>query len=102
MLEQMELITREVEIQAELPVAEIEPGAEDLRFRAVAAIIDELRPTLQRDGGDCDLLGVDGNQVRVRMKGACSGCQLASLTLRGLEAKLTERMGRLMRVVPAA
>lgn len=76
------------------------PDAARLRFNAIAAVIDELRPTLQRDGGDCDLVAVEGNQVHVRMKGACSGCKLAHLTLRGLEAKLTERMGRLTRVIP--
>jgi Fe-S cluster biogenesis protein NfuA len=88
--------------QPELPSLDVGPDVADLRFRAVSAIIDELRPTLQRDGGDCALLAVEGNQVHVRMKGACSGCQLASLTLRGLEAKLTERMGRIMRIVPVA
>jgi NifU-like protein len=98
MLEQMESVS----LKSEPRAPGVGESAGDLRFRTVAAIIAELRPTLQRDGGDCDLLAVEGNQVRVRMKGACSGCQLAHLTLRGLEAKLTERMGRLMRVVPVA
>jgi NifU-like protein len=95
MLEQMET-TRVSEYAP--PAVGADP--EEMRFRAVAAVIDELRPTLQKDGGDCDLIALDGAQVKVRMKGACSGCQLAHLTLRGLEAKLTERMGRIMRVVP--
>lgn len=86
----------------EAPDAEASPAldASRVRFNAIAAVIEELRPTLQRDGGDCDLVAVEGNQVHVRMKGACSGCQLAHLTLRGLEAKLTERLGRLTRVIP--
>ena len=75
-------------------------AAGDARHRVIACAIEELRPHLQRDGGDCRLLGVEGNLVKVRMSGACSGCQLAFLTVRGLQVKLIEKLGFPVRVVP--
>jgi NifU-like protein len=72
----------------------------DARHQAVAQAIEELRPHLQRDGGDCHLVGVEDNLVKVRMSGACAGCQLAFLTVRGLQVKLIEKLGFPVRVVP--
>ena len=70
------------------------------RFALIAKAIEEIRPRLQRDGGDCHLLSVEGNVVKVKMTGACVGCQLAFLTVNGIQAKLIERLGFLVRVVP--
>jgi NifU-like protein len=50
----------------------------------------EIRPMLLQDGGDLDLLDVDGNNVVVQFKGRCMGCQAAGLTLRGVQDKLQE------------
>ncbi len=41
---------------------------------------NEIRPALQRDGGDCDLIDVDGNKVKIRFIGACSSCSFAETT----------------------
>ena len=62
--------------------------------------IEELRPHLQRDGGDCELVKIEGNTIHIRLSGNCDGCQLASVTLSGVQAKLIEKIGRPMRVVP--
>jgi Fe-S cluster biogenesis protein NfuA len=47
----------------------------------VSFAIEEIRPALQADGGDVDLVSVDGSEVRVHLTGACRGCPMASSTL---------------------
>lgn len=79
------------------------PPAEDSeRVRIIKAVIEEVRPNLQRDGGDCELLGIEGNKVMVRLTGACVFCKLASMTLEGIQSKVVERLGELVRIVPVA
>ncbi len=73
---------------------------EEARVRKIGEALDELRPFLQRDGGDCQLIGVEGNVVRIKMAGACVGCQLASVTIHGIQAKLIAKLGMPLRVVP--
>ena len=59
----------------------------------VEAVLARLRPLLQSDGGDIELIDVDGNTARVRMSGNCVGCPSASMTLYvGLEWALKEEM----------
>ncbi len=72
------------------------------RIALIKAAIDEIRPNLQRDGGDCELVEVDGNKVKVKLTGACIFCSLASATLDGIQAKIVEKTGELMRLVPVA
>jgi Fe-S cluster biogenesis protein NfuA len=60
----------------------------------VQAVIDEIRPDLQADGGDVELVEVtaDGT-VRVRLQGACRGCPGAAMTLKmGVERLLKKRI----------
>ena len=66
----------------------------------IEAALAELRPRLKADGGDCQLIGVEGDVVRVRMTGACAGCQLASMTVLGVRMKLIEKLGFPVKVVP--
>lgn len=73
--------------------------AVDFEAEIVKAIA-ELRPTLQRDGGDIQLVAVDGDIVIVDMKGACSGCVLASVTVAGIRKRIIDRIGRPVKVVP--
>lgn len=52
---------------------------------------DEIRPGLQRDGGDIELVDVVGSVVKVRLKGACGGCPMSQMTLANfVEKKLKE------------
>ncbi|ANT58928.1 iron-sulfur cluster assembly scaffold protein NifU [Salipiger sp. CCB-MM3] len=67
-----------------------------------AKIIEELRPIFRRDGGDVEMVDMEGSLVLVHLTGACSGCQLASQTLGGIQMKLSEALGRPMRVMPVA
>ncbi|MGA2093225.1 MAG: Fe-S cluster assembly protein NifU [Sedimentisphaerales bacterium] len=54
-------------------------------------INEQIRPTLRADGGNIDLIDVDGNKVVVALRGMCAQCALANITMRDLvEAKLRE------------
>lgn len=70
------------------------------RIRLIEETIDELRPHFKRDGGDCELVDVDGDHVYVRLTGACNGCQMESQTLNGIRERLSEQLGRPTHVVP--
>jgi Fe-S cluster biogenesis protein NfuA len=59
----------------------------------VELVLARLRPFLQADGGDIELLELEGNSVLVRLTGVCAGCPSAHMTLHlGVEAALREAM----------
>jgi len=60
----------------------------------VEKALDKVRPSLQADGGDVELIGVDDKGVvKVRLTGACGGCPMATMTLkRGIEKTLREEV----------
>ncbi len=63
-------------------------------------VIESFRPYIQADGGDIDFLGFEGGVVTVRLRGACSGCPHASMTLKaGVERHLRERVPEVQEVV---
>jgi Fe-S cluster biogenesis protein NfuA len=57
----------------------------------VQAAIDKIRPMLQRDGGDVELVDVQDGVVTVRLRGACSGCPMSQMTLKNGIEKLLKR-----------
>jgi Fe-S cluster biogenesis protein NfuA len=58
-------------------------------YLAVESVIARLRPAILADGGDIELVGLDGHTARVRLTGACAGCPMAHMTLHlGLETAL--------------
>lgn len=69
----------------------------------VASVLELIRPSLQADGGDVELVGVDEEGVvTVRLQGACNGCPMSQMTLSaGIERILKERVPGVSRVVPA-
>ena len=71
------------------------------RIRQIEALLDEIRPNLQRDHGDVELVEVDGRNIFVKMTGACAGCQMASATLGGIQQHLAGGLGELIQVLPA-
>jgi NifU-like protein len=71
------------------------------RIRRIEASIEAIRPNLQRDHGDVELIDVDGKNVYLKMTGACSGCQMASVTLDGIQQRIVEDLGEFVRVMPA-
>jgi Fe-S cluster biogenesis protein NfuA len=68
---------------------------------AVEAALDQIRPMLQRDGGDIQLVEVkDNGQILVKLRGACSGCPGAAMTLKmGVERILKEKVPGVTEVV---
>ena len=70
------------------------------RIHLIEAVLSELRPIFKRDGGDCELVDVDGDHVYVRLTGACNGCQMEAQTLNGVRERLSEKLGRPTHVVP--
>ncbi len=62
------------------------------KIRLIEQTIErEIRPLLKRDGGDIELIDVDGNRVKVALRGMCAGCQVAHFTLKDVvEVKLRE------------
>jgi Fe-S cluster biogenesis protein NfuA len=91
------MITPDFAIDRALPSG---TETEDARLQAVRAAIEEIRPGLRRDGGDCELLGIEGDTVQVRLTGACVMCRLSSATLEGIQARVVERLGAFVRLVP--
>lgn len=70
------------------------------RVRRIEAVLEAIRPNLQKDNGDVELLDIDGKNVYVKLSGACTGCQLASMTLSGIQQRLMEELGEFIKVVP--
>ncbi|MCI4677102.1 NifU family protein [Rhodoblastus acidophilus] len=87
-------------MQTDVSVAKSSTAPESERIRLIREAIEEVRPALKRDGGDCELISVEGNKVNVRLTGACVFCKLASATLEGIQAKVVEALGEFVRVVP--
>ena len=67
----------------------------------VEATLDKIRPALQADGGDVELIDVeDSGVVKVALKGACHGCPMAEVTLRhGIERILKEQVPEVKEVI---
>jgi NifU-like protein len=76
-------------------------GGDRNRLETIAAVIEALRPGVQRDGGDLALVSVERDKIRVRLTGACTTCALASQTLGGVRRHLIQALGSPVRVIPA-
>ena len=59
----------------------------------VESVLEEVRPHLQADGGDVELVGVEGGIVKLKLLGACGSCPSSTMTLKmGIERVLKERI----------
>lgn len=66
----------------------------------VLSLIEKVRPYLQRDGGDIDVINVEDGIVYVKMTGACDGCVALDVTLKqGIETMLLENVPGVIAVV---
>ena len=66
----------------------------------VEAILAQVRPALQADGGDVELVDVNEGTVSLKLKGACAGCPMAAMTLQhGIERILKEKIPELKEVL---
>ncbi len=67
----------------------------------VQEVLDRIRPALQADGGDVELVDIEGGVVKVRLVGACAGCPMSQMTLtNGVERVLKQEIPEVERVEP--
>ncbi len=72
------------------------------RVRRIESAIEAIRPNLQRDRGDVELVEIEGKNIYVKMTGACVGCQMASTTIEGIQQRIVEDLGEFVRVLPSS
>ncbi|GAB2197332.1 Fe-S cluster assembly protein NifU [Sessilibacter sp. MAH4] len=70
------------------------------RIRIIEMVLESIRPNLQADNGDVELVDVDGKNIYVHLTGACNGCQMAAMTLGGIQQRLIEELGEFVKVLP--
>ena len=59
----------------------------------IKEVIEKIRPQLQADGGDVELIGIEDKLVKLRLQGACQGCPGAQMTLKmGIERLLRQHV----------
>jgi Fe-S cluster biogenesis protein NfuA len=67
--------------------------------KRVQEALDEIRPQIQLDGGDVELVAVEKQTVKVRLVGHCAGCPMAAMTLKnGVEAIIKQRVPEIQKV----
>ena len=65
----------------------------------VEKALNDVRPHLQADGGDVELVDVENNIVKVRLKGACAGCPMSQMTLKqGIERYIKKQIPEIISV----
>jgi NifU-like protein len=72
------------------------------RIRKIEETVEAIRPMLQRDHGDIEIVEIDGKNIYVNLKGACVGCMMEASTLNGIQTKLVEALGEFVRLLPAS
>lgn len=73
---------------------------QDTKYDEVLDVLDKLRPFLQRDGGDVELVDVEDGIVKLRLMGACGSCPSSTITLKaGIERALLEEVDGIVEVV---
>jgi Fe-S cluster biogenesis protein NfuA len=76
----------------------LEDNVSDLK-KSVELALEKIRPMLQRDGGDIELVEVTNGVVKVRLTGACKGCPMSQMTLKqGVEKLLLKEVPGLKEV----
>lgn len=64
--------------------------------------LNKIRPSLQADGGDVELVDVQNGVVKVRLQGACKGCPMSQMTLKnGIEKMLKKEIPEVVSVESA-
>lgn len=71
----------------------------ELNPENVEQVLDELRPYLMADGGNVELVEIDGPVVKLRLQGACGSCPSSTMTLKmGIERKLRQSIPDIVEV----
>ena len=89
-----------VNVKTDINQANISRG--HMMKEKVEAAIDKIRPMLQADGGDVELVSVVDGIVTVRLQGACAGCPMSQMTLKnGIERVLKQQIPEIKSVESA-
>jgi len=90
----------EIEAEKETKPTEFDSFTNIEKIKRIDAFIAEkIRPTLQRDGGDLELVDFSDNTVSLRLKGACQGCIGAASTMKDfIEKKIKENLSPKLKV----
>ena len=66
----------------------------------VEEVLDKIRPSLMRDGGNVELVDVSDGVIKVKLTGACAGCPMSTMTLRmGIEQILKKEIPEIKEIV---
>ena len=67
--------------------------------KRVQKALDEIRPNIQADGGDIELVAVQKGIVKVRLQGHCAGCPMSAMTLKqGVETHIKKKVPEILKV----
>jgi Fe-S cluster biogenesis protein NfuA len=67
--------------------------------KRVQKALDEIRPNIQADGGDVELVAVEKGIVKVRLQGHCAGCPMSAMTLKqGIETHIKKKVPEILKV----
>ena len=67
--------------------------------KRVQNALEEIRPKIQADGGDIELIAIENRTVKVRLKGACAGCPMSAITLKqGVERLIKAKVPEIQSV----
>ena len=68
--------------------------------KQVEKVLNKIRPSLVADGGDVELVDVEDGIVKVKLKGACSGCPMSEMTLKmGIERLIKQEIPEIKEVL---
>jgi NifU-like protein len=107
-----EILARVAAERCTAPVVEAKPAAADAqaaakpkltnfqRMRKIEEVVESIRPMLKQDHGDIEIVEVEGRNIYVKLQGACAGCMMEHATLAGIQSKLAEALGEMVRVLP--
>ena len=106
---EMKPVAQPITFHASAPAAEPPPAAPAAkprltnfqRMRKIEETIEAIRPMLQRDHGDIEVVEIDGKNIYVNLKGACQGCMMEQATLSGIQAQLVDALGEFVQLLPA-
>ncbi|MEY3868113.1 MAG: NifU family protein [Microcoleaceae cyanobacterium] len=75
------------------------PESLELTIENVEKVLDTMRPYLMSDGGNVELVEIEGPVVKLRLQGACGSCPSSTMTLRmGIERKLRDEIPEIVEV----
>ncbi|KFF41300.1 MAG: Modular FeS cluster scaffolding protein NifU [Candidatus Atelocyanobacterium thalassa isolate SIO64986] len=87
--------------QTDVPELEVKVLTNLQKITLIQKVLEEeVKPTLAKDGGDVELFDIEGNLIKVVLKGACSSCSSSTFTLKtAIEARLRERVSKDLAVI---